>query len=320
MKIVQICGPSHREDGGPLYSLAALKRLPGVECDRRNIYEPIETWGPFDWGFYVDWAEDAVIPGSQTPWPHPILVWQSDTHWTPEGHDYRMAQAAESDIACFAQQDAVKEFRDQQSEADRDNVHWLPHAAEHSIYTPPLKHYRMEEFYQRPPDPKAWEDLIIDKVQHYDISFVGFLNNQRRIDFLDSLFRAVPNFYYRSGLFFQEAARIYNDSRIVFNISAAGDLNMRVLEVTSSRAFLLTDRQQGMEDIGLRDGVNCAIFDTPEEAIEKARYYLAHEQERERIALEGWKWCWAGQTYHHRAIQVVEWMKKYTLDKDGKAL
>ena len=95
------------------------------------------------------------------------------------------------------------------------------------------------------------------------------------------------------GIFGRELNLLYNRSQIVLNVSAWDNdenscLNLRILDVPACGAMLLTDHAAGIEDY-LQPDREVVIAHTPEEMRDKARYYLAHDAQRERIALAGWQ-------------------------------
>ena len=63
---------------------------------------------------------------------------------------------------------------------------------------------------------------------------------------------------------------------------------MRTFEVMGSGNFLLTNRIDTIEEFFL-DKVHCALYSTPEEMIDVAQFYLAHESERNAIAEAGYQ-------------------------------
>lgn len=72
---------------------------------------------------------------------------------------------------------------------------------------------------------------------------------------------------------------------------AAGDTaNMRLFEATGGGSLLLTEAMPGLSQY-FEPGQECATYTGPEEALERIRYYLAHPEERERIAAAGKKRC-----------------------------
>jgi len=96
----------------------------------------------------------------------------------------------------------------------------------------------------------------------------------------------------------------YKKSKIGLNMITGGDLNynlqfsVRMYQVMGSGCFLLTEYIPGIEEFFIPKK-HFDIFYTKEEMIEKIDYYLKHEDEREKIALEGQK----------------EVFDKYTIDK-----
>jgi hypothetical protein len=79
-------------------------------------------------------------------------------------------------------------------------------------------------------------------------------------------------------------AATYQRSRVVFNASINGDLNMRFFEAMGAGALLVTDRiGNGQEDLFI-EGQHYAGYTDERSAIDTIRYYLTHEDERRAIA------------------------------------
>lgn len=278
-----------RNDGNPLYIMAALKRREAkgeLMVDHLIPNGDTKYFGQYDAHIWVDYAEDAVA--SMLPYEFhfpndaPVAYWASDTHL---GYDFRLSQAKRSQIVFVAQKDAVEKFA-------RDGVEatWLPHAVEPRAYCDA----------QDPTGTKPYE--LISKP--YDICFVGHISSQNRIDALDRMFREFPNFFYGQRLF-NEAARKYAESKIVFNIAMKDDVNMRCFEAMGSKSFLLTDRVQSIEDLFV-DGKHCAMYSSLDEAVDKARYYLAHDNEREAICEAGYAEVMKHHTIDNRLDKMLE--------------
>lgn len=262
-----------RNDGSPLYYLNALRNM-GHEVMHLSSEEmPDKTkHGPFDLYLWVDWGEDALT--NMLPYKpiamndlHPSVYITSDTHL---GYDYRLNKAKEFDHVFCNQIRAVEEFA-------RDGVKakWLPHAVEPQAYP------------NKPVCVKKW-----------DIGFVGFVTFQKRVEMLDRMFREFPDFWYGQRLF-EEAAEIYRKSRIVFNTAAVDDINMRCFEATATGSFLLTEYVDTLFEC-FADGKHLVTYKTMDEAVEKARYYLDHEYERNEIAKAGMEHTLSHHTYEHR--------------------
>jgi hypothetical protein len=237
-----------------------------------------DDFGKMDFYLWVDWGEDSLtgalpyIPITMESL-HPSVYITSDTHL---GYDYRLQKAKEFDHVFCNQIRAVEEF-----EKDSVKAQWLPHAVEPQAY---------------PNEPKA--------IKKYDIGFVGYVTFEKRAVMLDRLFKEFPNFWYGQRLF-EECAEIYRKSRIVFNTAAVDDINMRCFEVTATGSFLLTEYVPTLHEC-FEDGVHLVTYKDMDEAIEKAHYYLKHEDEREKIAKAGMEHTLANHTYKHRAEKILK--------------
>ena len=107
-----------------------------------------------------------------------------------------------------------------------------------------------------------------------------------------------------------EIATLINQTKINVDIAEQPDgrvrcAKTRLFEILSCGGFALTGRCPAT----LRhfaEGRDIACYDTAEELREKAAYYLQHEEERERIAENGWRAAQAAHTYRHRAQVLSE--------------
>ncbi|MCA1595979.1 MAG: glycosyltransferase, partial [Chloroflexi bacterium] len=102
-----------------------------------------------------------------------------------------------------------------------------------------------------------------------------------------------------------ELGLAYSQARLAFNRSLAGDLNMRVFEALCSGTMLLTDEADGLIDL-FEDGKHLVIYRSPADLLEKAYYYVEHEEEREAIAAAGRAEALAKHTYRRRMERVLE--------------
>jgi len=87
----------------------------------------------------------------------------------------------------------------------------------------------------------------------------------------------------------EEAARLYGQALLGFNCSLNGDLNLRIFEILSGGACLLTDRlalQSGLALI-LEEDRHFIGYDSAEELVSKARFHLQYPEAALRIGAMG---------------------------------
>jgi hypothetical protein len=268
-----------RNDGNPLYVAAALKRrnIPGVfESDVLAPNESVANHGKYDLGIWVDWGEDALkglIPYELLYPSHPSVYWASDTHL---GFDFRLESARKFSHVFVAQKKAVEDFA-----AHGVKAEWMPHAVE------PLAYPKQEKL-----------------IKEFDVCFVGHINNPKRIEFLDRMFREFPKFYYGQKLF-DAAAERFGRSKVCLNIAHSDDINMRNFEIMGTGSFLLTEYVPSMEEL-FQDGIHCAWYKDFDEAVDKARYFIEHDDVREKIAQKGYELMMERHTIDHRVDRMLE--------------
>ena len=254
-----------------------------IEVDHFYPTGEIAPFGTFDAWIHTDWGEDAltgVLPYKVVECPKPMIYWASDTHiQTPvaDSYPYRMGMAKKADIAFVAQKRGLEQMKlDGVS-----NPIWLPHAVEPLAY------------------PKT--DVASKK---YDVCFVGHVNNSLRENALNRLFKEFPNFYYGQALF-EAVAEKFSESKIVFNIAMTDDINMRNFEALATGSFLLTNWIPTIEEV-FEDGKHLVLYRNEEEMVEKAKYYLDHDAEREKIAQAGYEHVMANHTIQHRVSKMLD--------------
>ncbi len=144
----------------------------------------------------------------------------------------------------------------------------------------------------------------------YDVTFTGNFNPNVQGERLKWLHRIAQlnskyNIKIFNNVYNEEYAKVLNMSRIVFNRSIKGEMNMRVYEAIACGALLFLEE----ENLEVRDMLvpdkEVVLYnnDNLEELID---YYLNHEEEREKIATAG-----------HKRIQEYSYPKlfKVLIDK-----
>jgi len=283
-----------RNDGSPLYYYNVLKNQLKLNVTHLAPHGDVSEFGKFDYHWWIDWGEDG-LPWEEWQIPKDggkTIYVASDTHL---GKEYRFKKAESFDYVFFNQKAAVDEY----NQTHENKAMWLPHAA----------------------DPVAYPKIEI--IKKWDVGFVGHVqetpnyNGITRIDALDRLFKEFPNFYYGSRHpafpeknLFEDAAKKFSQSKVVFNISIKDDYNMRCGEVLMTGSFLLTNWIPIFKDMesvyGLKDGVHYVSYKTLDEMVEKAQYYIEHEDEREKIAAAGYELAINKLTYRHRVEDVLK--------------
>lgn len=278
-----------RNDGAPMYYWNVLKNQMNLDLMHFLPEGDISSFGDFDYSWWIDWGEDG-LPWKE--WEIPkncgkTIYVASDTHL---GKKYRFKKAEKFDYVFFNQKNACDEY----NLSHEKKAIWLPHAAEPQAY------------------PK------IEIIKKFDVCFVGHMqevknyNGFTRVEALDRLFKEFPNFYFGSRHpafptvnMFEDAARQFSQSRVVFNISIKDDLNMRVFETLSTGSFLLTNWLPTLGEL-FEDGKHLVTYKTLDEMVEKAKYYLKHEDEREKIAEAGYNEFISKHTYKHRIETILK--------------
>lgn len=207
------------------------------------------------------------------------VLWSIDTH-IAEKRKFQKAFRDDYDLIFACHKDYVEQFGGK-------GCFWLPLAC----------------------DPEIQRGMDLPKI--YDIVFVGNADPRvypERVKLLEGLSRK-----FKTGVFHKvfkdDMARALNQGKMAFNKSFNGDLNFRVFEALSCGAFLLTDRvKNGLSDL-FEDGKHLVLYDGQKDLEDKAGYYLAHEEERQRIAAAGQRETLAKHTLALRAQAIMERVK-----------
>lgn len=84
---------------------------------------------------------------------------------------------------------------------------------------------------------------------------------------------------------------------------------MRTFEIPACGAFMLAERTDEHLEL-FEENREAAYFGSVEELLDKVRYYLSHEDERQRIAKAGYRRVTAGRhTYLDRLKEILDQVK-----------
>lgn len=105
-----------------------------------------------------------------------------------------------------------------------------------------------------------------------------------------------------------DANRIYNQSKILLNIhhpQSVNGANLRCFEAMASGRMLITESLKDLRDMFIEDEGIVFYYDV-EDLRKKIAYYLKHDEERERIALNGYKAVKKAHSLSHRVDSILE--------------
>jgi spore maturation protein CgeB len=149
-----------------------------------------------------------------------------------------------------------------------------------------------------------------------DVSFVGQPHGNRKqiISFVEG--KGIDIKTYGLGwkddsrISFDEMIDIFCKSKINLNLSksSTGELQQikgRVFEVPGCRAFLLTDPAESLEQY-YEIGKDLVVYESPQDMIDKIKYYLEHDAEREKIAKAGYERTIKEHTWKHRFDDIFK--------------
>lgn len=115
----------------------------------------------------------------------------------------------------------------------------------------------------------------------------------------------------------EEMIRMYSRSRINLGFSSCGgthqtgerilQVRLRDFEVPMSGGFYMVEYMEELEEF-YRIGEEIVCYHDPQDMVDKIRYYLAHDEERERIRRAGYERCLRDHTWQKRLATALEEM------------
>lgn len=127
-----------------------------------------------------------------------------------------------------------------------------------------------------------------------------------------------PNVRYLGPLQFADTFQVYRNTRINLNLQNQGEhttqITSRTFEIMGCGGFQLTARTPAVERL-FAHRRHLVMSGSPEETLELADYYLAHDDKRQEIAEAGQAEVLAKHTYDQRAeyfLSCLESIKKKT--------
>jgi spore maturation protein CgeB len=168
-----------------------------------------------------------------------------------------------------------------------------------------------------------YKNLNLPKI--YDVSFVGRCYGERK-NFVDTLKRSRINIAtfgqgWKNGnrVSQSDLIKIYNQSKISLNISFASkedkiQIKGRDFEAPGCGSLLLTNDTEQIAKYFI-PGEEIITYRDASDAADKIKYYLANEDEREKIAKKGYEWVMREHTYEKRFLEIFEFAQNMDVVK-----
>lgn len=154
----------------------------------------------------------------------------------------------------------------------------------------------------------------------YDICFIGNLNHAvqrervkwlRKIAMLSEKYKVII----AGGIYGEDYTRLLNQSRIIFNRSIRGEMNMRAHEAPACRSLLFYEEENLEVRNFYEDRIHCVLYN--EENLEELLdHYLRNEGEREAIVQRGYEKV-QELSYEKRLAALFEWLEN-NIDKSRR--
>ena len=108
---------------------------------------------------------------------------------------------------------------------------------------------------------------------------------------------------YRGGVdYWSEMPKVFHESKINLNLTIPNiktGLPLRMWDIMGSGGFLMTNYQAELPRY-FKEGEDYVCFEGERDLVEKAGYYLEHEEERKQIARNGYRKVKGVHSYRER--------------------
>ena len=268
MRLALIFDKTRPDTTGGYFERAA--RTWGISVDHWWLRDVSRIPAGYDLYLRIDHGDDYFVAFSDAL--RPSVFYAIDTHLP---HSWRKIQQVvpRYNLVFCCHRDGAERIK---------GAVWLPVACDWEL------HGRREQ-------PQVW-----------DVAFVGTDGAVPRKFYLQALRERYPDNFIGPADHTQLPV-IYGQARIGFNYSIADDVNMRVFEVLAAGTLLVTNAlsHTDLRQLGLEDRRHLVLYRSPRELFEALDYYLAHADERQRIAQAGMALVRERHTYAHRMQRLL---------------
>lgn len=147
------------------------------------------------------------------------------------------------------------------------------------------------------------------RIKKHDVCFMGNFHTKyadTRLDFVDTIFKTVDKPFFSNMRTFHKYTEAMAESKLVFNKALNGDVNMRFFEGLCSGSALLSDVLPDQEELGFKSMEHYIGYQSKDDMIDKIKYFLKHDDERENIANKGHALVSSEHTYTDRVLQILK--------------
>lgn len=112
--------------------------------------------------------------------------------------------------------------------------------------------------------------------------------------------------------YWTQMPKVFYNSRINLNVTMRNirtGLPLRMFDIMGCEGFLLTNYQAEIASL-FEPGRDLTVYESFDDCLKKAGYYLEHEDERRTIAENGYRKICAHHTYDHRIAEMFESLKR----------
>ena len=171
------------------------------------------------------------------------------------------------------------------------NVEWMPGAFYPGLYHPDKNFSKIQDY----SFIGQFDDNVIrknmtrkDMLYNLNVNYKGFMCNSIKGPIIN---------------------QVYNESKILIERTIYCNIGTRLFELIGSGGFVLMNKYpcaNGLENLGI-DGVHFVTYDDSWNDLKnKIDYYLKNEDEREKIAKQGYELFINNHTYVHRLNKIFK--------------
>jgi hypothetical protein len=152
--------------------------------------------------------------------------------------------------------------------------------------------------------PNCYDDTLITPMEiekNIDVGFCGNINNRGEwINYLN-IFNIKKDIF----VIGEDMVRTINSYKIHFNRNISNDINYRTFETTGCKTLLVTNYTEGLELL-FNINQDIVVYETKDDLIDKIKFYLENETERNLISNNGYLKSKNNHTYEKRISDFIK--------------